>query len=65
MITTKKSFQKQIEQLKQENRDLILACKYLSFDRDACRRERDGARAQVVLLREELVEVREQLGEEE
>jgi len=63
--TTKKALQEQVKRLQRENQDLVIACKYLALDRDACRRERDGARAQVVLLREELAEVKEQLGEVE
>lgn len=63
--TTKKALQEQIEQLQQEHQDLVLACKYLALDRDACKRERDGARAEVVLLREELAELRDQLGGED
>jgi hypothetical protein len=64
MITTKKALQEQIEELKQEKQELILACRYFLFDAEATDREKNAARAEVVLLREELAEMRDKLGEE-
>jgi len=68
MIQTKKALQEQIEQLQEkvkEQKEVCaqyrLTCVYLAFDRDVTRRERDGVKAQVVLLREELADLKQAL----
>jgi chromosome segregation ATPase len=61
MVQTKKVLQKQVEKLKQENEQFRFALKYLTFDLSATRREKDGAMAQVILLREELAELKQML----
>ena len=58
---TKKALQEQIEKLEYENDQYRLACVYLAFDRDATRREKLGLKAQVILLREELADLKQRL----
>ena len=68
MTTTKKALQKQVEKLKQENEQYHFCLQYALFDVEATRREKeeaitqkDGAMAQVILLREELAELKQML----
>jgi chromosome segregation ATPase len=61
MIATKKALQEQVEKLEYENDQFRFALKYLAFDLEATRRERDGVKAQVVLLREELADLKQAL----
>jgi len=61
MIQTKKALQKQVEQLKQDNEQFQFVTRYLLFDVEATRRERDGVKVQVILLREELADLKQQL----
>ena len=64
MIATKKALQKQIKQLKQDNEQFRLITQYLLFDVEATKREKDGAMAQVILLREELAKLKQKLQDE-
>ena len=61
MVQTKKALQKQVEKLKQENEQYHFCLQYALFDVEATRREKDGAMAQVILLREELAELKQML----
>ena len=61
MTTTKKALQNRVEQLTQANEQFQFATRYLLFDLEATRRERDGIKAQVILLREELADLRQNL----
>lgn len=61
MVQTKKALRKQIKQLQRENEQYRFCLQYTLFDVEATRRERDGMKAQVVLLREELADLRERL----
>jgi len=61
MIVTKKILQKQVEKLKEENEQYRFCLQYALFDVEATRREKDGLKAQVILLREELADLRQVL----
>ena len=61
MTVTKKTLQEQVEKLKQENEQFRFCLQYTLFDVEATRRERDGVKAEVVLLREELADLRQGL----
>ena len=61
MVQTKKALQEQVENLKQENEQFRFCLKYTLFDVEATKREKDGAMAQVILLREELADLRKKL----
>jgi len=61
---TKKALQEQVEKLEYENDQYRLACKYLAFDLGWTRREKMGAMAQVILLREELADLKQVLKDE-
>ena len=61
MIQTKKALQEQVEELKQENEQFRFCLKYTLFDVEATKREKDGLKAQVILLREELADLRKKL----
>jgi len=61
MIQTKKALQEQVENLKQENEQFRFCLKYTLFDVEATKREKDGLKAQVILLREELADLRKKL----
>ena len=65
MVQTKKALQEQVEKLEYENDQYRLACIYLAFDRDATRREKLGLKAQVILLREELADLKQKPREKE
>jgi len=58
---TKKALQEQIENLKQENEQFRFCLKYTLFDVEATKREKDGLKAQVILLRKELAELKQML----
>jgi len=64
MVQTKKALQKQVEKLKQENEQYHFCLQYALFDVEATRREKDGAMAAVILLREELAELKQKLEDE-
>ena len=57
MVQTKKALQEQVENLKQENEQFRFCLKYTLFDVEATKREKDGLKAQVILLREELADL--------
>ncbi len=61
MTVTKKALQKENTRLKAENEQFRFCLQYALFDVEATRREKNGAMAQVVLLREELADLRERL----
>ena len=64
IIQTKKALQEQVEELKQENEQFRFCLKYTLFDVEATKREKDGLKAQVILLREELAELKQKLEDE-
>jgi len=60
-MQTKTALREENKKLKQENEQFRFCLQYALFDVEATRREKDGLKAQVVLLREELAELRQEL----